>query len=169
MNPTDPHPGLPQGPFIGRESFRAILRQALAEAAQDGWHELIVCDASFQDWPLGEREVVQALDTWARAGASQRFTMLAQRYDAVERLHPLFVGWRRQWAHKIECRGLRAADALAVPSVLWSPRWALQRLDVLRSSGVSGSQPDRVLRLRECLDSWMERSSPAFASTTLGL
>ena len=169
MNTTDDDDALPAGPFIGRESFRAILRQALAEAAQDGWHELIVCDASFQDWPLGEREVVQALDTWARAGASQRFTMLAQRYDAVERLHPLFVGWRRQWAHKIECRGLRAADALAVPSVLWSLGWALQRLDVLRSSGVSGSQPDRVLRLRECLDSWMERSSPAFASTTLGL
>lgn len=72
MNPTDPHPGLPQGPFIGRESFRAILRQALAEAAQDGWREVIVCDASFQDWPLGEREVVQALDTWARAGASRQ-------------------------------------------------------------------------------------------------
>ena len=160
--------GLPEGPFIGRESFRAAVRQALAEAARAGWRELIVCDASFFDWPLGERAVVQALDAWAR-GAGQRFTVLAQRYDAVERLHPLFVGWRRQWAHKIECRSVRVADPLELPSALWSPGWALQRLDALRSGGVSGAQPERVLHLRESLSAWLERSSPAFAATTLGL
>ena len=168
MSNSETDLGLPEGPFIGRESFRAAVRQALAEAARAGWRELIVCDASFADWPLGERAVVQALDAWAR-GAGQRFTVLAQRYDAVERLHPLFVGWRRQWAHKIECRSVRVADPLELPSALWSPGWALQRLDALRSGGVSGAQPERVLHLRESLSAWLERSSPAFAATTLGL
>ncbi len=168
MSNSETDLGLPEGPFIGRESFRAAVRQALAEAARAGWRELIVCDASFFDWPLGERAVVQALDAWAR-GAGQRFTVLAQRYDAVERLHPLFVGWRRQWAHKIECRSVRVADPLELPSALWSPGWALQRLDALRSGGVSGAQPERVLHLRESLSAWLERSSPAFAATTLGL
>ena len=168
MSNSETDLGLPEGPFIGRESFRAAVRQALADAARAGWRELIVCDASFFDWPLGERAVVQALDAWAR-GAGQRFTVLAQRYDAVERLHPLFVGWRRQWAHKIECRSVRVADPLELPSALWSPGWALQRLDALRSGGVSGAQPERVLHLRESLSAWLERSSPAFAATTLGL
>ena len=168
MSNSETSVDLPEGPFIGRESFRAAVRQALAEAARAGWRELIVCDASFFDWPLGERAVVQALDAWAR-GAGQRFTVLAQRYDAVERLHPLFVGWRRQWAHKIECRSVRVADPLELPSALWSPGWALQRLDALRSGGVSGAQPERVLHLRESLSAWLERSSPAFAATTLGL
>ncbi len=168
MSNSETSVDLPEGPFIGRESFRAAVRQALAEAARAGWRELIVCDASFFDWPLGERAVVQALEAWAR-GAGQRFTVLAQRYDAVERLHPLFVGWRRQWAHKIECRSVRVADPLELPSALWSPGWALQRLDALRSGGVSGAQPERVLHLRESLNAWLERSSPAFAATTLGL
>ena len=167
MNPENLTSGLPAGPFIGRESFRALIRQAVDEAARAGWREMVWCDASFADWPLGERAVVEALQAWALTG--QRLTLLARRYDEVERGHPLFVSWRRQWAHQIECRGVPTVDALAMPSVLWSPQWALQRHDTLRSSGVCGPEPERRQRLREWVDSWLERSSPAFAASTLGL
>ena len=167
MNTTDDDDALPAGPFIGRESFRTRVRAGLAAAGRAGWRELILCDASFEDWPLGERAVVDALKAWARGG--QRLTLLARRYDELERRHPLFVHWRRQRAHLIECRGVPTADALAMPSVLWSPAWALQRHEVLRSSGVCGDEAARLLRLRELLDGWLERSSPAFAATTLGL
>ena len=167
MNADETTGGLAAGPFIGRERFRTLVREALAEAGRAGWRELILCDADFADWPLGERAVVEALEAWARAG--QRLTLLARCYDAVERHHPLFVNWRRQRAHQLECRGIPKADALAMPSVLWSPDWALQRHDVLRSSGVCGAEPQRRQRLRELLDGWLERSSPAFAATTLGL
>lgn len=158
---------LPAGPFIGRESFRARVREGLSAAGRAGWRELVLCDASFEDWPLGEHAVVDALEAWARGG--QRLTLLARRYDELERRHPLFVRWRRQRAHLIECRGVPSADALAVPSVLWSPEWVLERHEVLRSSGVCGDEAARRLRLRELLDGWLERSSPAFAATTLGL
>lgn len=167
MSTNDGAGALPAGPFIGRESFRTRVREALAEAGRAGWRELILCDASFEDWPLGERAVVDALEAWARTG--QRLTLLAQRYDAVERGHPLFVNWRRQRAHLIECRGVPSADALAMPSVLWSPEWVVHRHEVLRSSGVCGGEARRRLRLRELLDGWLERSSPAFAASTLGL
>ena len=167
MNTTDDDDALPAGPFIGRESFCTRVRAGLAAAGRAGWRELILCDASFEDWPLGERAVLDALEAWARGG--QRLTLLARRYDELERRHPLFVQWRRQRAHLIECRGVPTADALAMPSVLWSPAWALQRHEVLRSSGVCGDEAARLLRLRELLDGWLERSSPAFAATTLGL
>ena len=167
MNMVDDDGALPVGTFIGRESFRTRVREGLAAAGRAGWRELILCDASFEDWPLGERAVVDALEAWARGG--QRLTLLARRYDELERRHPLFVHWRRQRAHLIECRGVPTADALAMPSVLWSPAWALQRHEVLRSSGVCGDEAARLLRLRELLDGWLERSSPAFAATTLGL
>lgn len=158
---------LPAGPFVGRESFRALVRDALAEAARAGWRELILADADFNDWPLGERVVIDALTAWVLSG--QRLTLLARRYDAVYRQHPRFVAWRRQWSHKIEARGVPSADALDVPSVLWAPGWVLQRSDVLRSGGFCGPEPDRRVLLRDWLDDWLSRSSPAFPADTLGL
>ncbi|MFT3776940.1 MAG: hypothetical protein QM772_01460 [Ottowia sp.] len=165
---TEPGAGLPEGAFAGRETFRQLVRDALARAAEEGWRELILCDASFHDWPLGERACVEALHAWAR-GAGRRFTMLARRYDEVPRQHARFVEWRRQWSHRIECRACPSADPQDLPSALWSPGWVLQRLDPLRSGGVSGGEAERRQLLREQIDHWLGRSTPGFPATTLGL
>ncbi|AMO21902.1 hypothetical protein GCM10027034_21530 [Ramlibacter solisilvae] len=158
---------LPEGRFAGREAFRQGVRDALACAAREGWPELILSDASFQDWPLGEREVAQSLQDWSRAG--RRCILLACRYDEVIRQHARFVTWRQAWSHVIEARGCRSADPLGFPSAIWSPQWVLQRLDVERSNGVCGSETRRRLLLRELLDEWLLKSSPAFPAVTLGL
>lgn len=166
--PDAPGAGLPAGPFVGRDSFRALVRAALAEAARCGWRELVLADADFQDWPLGEGAVIESLTTWALSGG-QRLTLLARHYDAVVRRQPRFVAWRQQWSHKIEARGLPGIDAQDVPSILWTPGWGLQRHDVLRSGGFSGGEPERRRLLRETLDEWLRRSSSAFPADTLGL
>ena len=70
-------PRCPRAGFTGREAFRQLVRDALACAAREGWREMVVCDASFEDWPLGEREVVASLQGWARSG--RRFVMVARR------------------------------------------------------------------------------------------
>ena len=158
---------LPSGAFAGRETFRERIRDAFSAAAAHGWRELVICDASFHDWPLGERDVVQALGRWARNG--QQFVMLARHYDDVVRHHALFVEWRRQWSHRIDCRVCASADPLDLPSALWSSAWALQRLDPVRSSGVCGAEPQRRQQVREELDGWLHRSTAGFAATTLGL
>jgi len=126
--------GLPQGTFIGRETFRQRVRDALGRAAREGWSGLILCDATFADWPLGDRDCVEALEAWARGG-QRCFTMLAQRYDELPRQHGQFVAWRRQWSHKIDCRACPGADPRDLPSALWSPGWVLQRLEPVRHSG----------------------------------
>ncbi|AVO50163.1 hypothetical protein C6568_13565 [Melaminivora suipulveris] len=157
-----------QGRFEGRDAFRQLVRDALVTAAREGWNELVLSDASFADWPLGEREVVQALQQWS--GAGRRFILLAAGFDDLVRRQPRFVQWRRQWDHILVCRKASTSDPLALPSALWSPAWVAQRLDPMRSVGIAGAEPERRVRLREVLDEWLERkSAPAFPATVLGL
>lgn len=158
---------LPAGPFVGRESFQAHLRAGIKAAAEQGWPELLLCDADFQHWPLGERVVVEHLQAWARGGG--RLTMLAKTYDEVPRQHARFVEWRRLWSHRIDCRVCREAEALQLPSALWSPLWALQRLEPLRHSGLCGDDRAFSVALREQIDVWLGRSTAGFAAYTLGL
>lgn len=161
-------PQLVAGTFTGREAFRARLRLAFAEAARAGWRELIVLDPDFADWPLGEPAVLACLTAWAQAGR-RKLTVLASGYGQVERLHPLFVAWRRNWSHRIECRAVPSAAGLGLPSLLWSPAWALQRHELRLSSGACLNDPERRQLLRQLADGWLERSRPAFPADTLGL
>jgi len=159
---------LPQGRFEGREAFQQLVRDALACAAAEGWPEIILSDADFHDWPLGERAVVESLQAWAKTG--RRMTLLACRYDDVVRRHARFVQWRRTWDHILNCRRSSAADVLDLPSAIWSPGWVLQRLDPERCIGVTGVEPERRVLLRETLNEWVRnKSSLGFPSTTLGL
>jgi hypothetical protein len=159
--------GLPQGRFEGRMAFEQLVRDALACAAAEGWREIVLSDASFADWPLGERAVAQSLQDWSASG--RRCILLARRWDEVPRRHPRFVSWRQTWSHLIEARGCPSADPLELPSALWSPGWVMQRLDPQHCAGVSGAEPERRVAVRELLDAWLQKSSPAFPATTLGL
>lgn len=158
---------LPAGRFAGREAFTQLVRDALQRAAQEGWREMILSDASFEDWPLRERAVVDALLAWSRTG--RRMTLLAKNYDEVLRSQPRFVAWRRTWGHILECRSCRSVDALDFPSAIWSESWVMQRLDLQHSTGFCGPEPERRVRLRELLDERLRASSPAFSASTLGL
>lgn len=158
---------LPSGRFGGRQEFQQLVRDALACAAREGWREIILSDADFEDWPLGEREVAQSLQSWSATG--RRCTLLARRYDGVVRRHPRFVNWRKTWSHIIEARACSWADALVLPSAIWSPGWVMQRLDPERCNGFCGPEPERRLLLRESLKEWLQQSSPSFPAVTLGL
>lgn len=176
---THPPAGLPGSPaepgqtpawtgrFAGREDFRSLVRQAFVQAEAQGWQRLLISDASFEDWPLGERAVIESLQAWSRSGRS--FVMLARSYDGVMRQHARFVTWRRQWDHIIECRSCSTADVLELPSAIVGDAWALRRLDPVRSAGVASDEAGWRQGLREDIDEWLRRSSPAFPATTLGL
>ena len=160
-------PALPQGRFSGPAEFAELLRLAFATAAAQGWREIILSDSTFEDWPLGERVVAQALNDWSKSG--RKLTMLAKNYDGVLRRHARFTSWRRTWAHIVDCRGNSAISADDFPSALWSPVWVFQRLDLKHCAGVAGPEAARRLALRERLDDCLRRSSPAFPATTLGI
>jgi hypothetical protein len=158
---------LPQGRVNGLAAFQQLVRDTLACAASQGWKEIIFCDATFADWPLGERAVADALQAWSKTG--RKFTLLATRYDELMRRHARFVTWRKTWSHIIECRACPSADPLDFPSAIWSPQWVMRRLDLEHSGCIAGSEPERRLLLREELDEWLRNSSPGFPATVLGL
>ena len=159
---------VPQGPFEGREAFRQAVRDALERAVAQAWPELVLCDPDFDDWPLGERAVAEALHAWAQRG--QSLWMLAGRYDRVLQRHDRFVGFRRQWGHRIECRTARTGGATeSVASLLWSPQWMIARLDRVRCTGWAGHDPVRGARALERFDEAWHQARPGFPVTVLGL
>jgi hypothetical protein len=158
---------LPSRRFEGRTDFQQLVRDALAAAAREGWREIILADATFEDWPLYERAVAESLQQWAKSG--RHMILLAKRYDDVVRRHARFVNWRRTWAHIIDARACPAADALELPSALWSAGWVMERRDVERCNGFCGSEPDRRVLLRQQLAEWLQKSTPSFPASTTGL
>lgn len=174
MVQTDPdhhapqiHAPLLQGAFIGPQAFAQLVRDALVRAAHEGWPEMVWSDASFEDWPLREKAVVQSLQNWA--GSGRRLILLARSYDRVRLLHPRFVSWRIMWDHMIECRVCKNVDASEFPSAILSRTWSMRRLDLARSTGMAGYEPQRRLQLQETLDECRRQSSPGFPASVLGL
>lgn len=155
------------GAFSGPTEFAQMVRAAFVRAADEGWPAMVWSDPTFEDWPLGERVVTESLQTWARSG--RHLVLLAHRYDALIRYKPRFVSWRKTWDHIIECRLCKNLDVSEVPSALWSPHWAMRRLDLVRSTGVADLEPARRVLLKEELDECRRQSSPGFSATTLGL
>ncbi len=156
------------GRFEGRVAFEAQVLNFLQRAADERWPELIVGDPDFSDWPWGTAAATELLNRWARHG--RQMTVLAYRFDALPRRHPRWVQWRGQWDHKLQCRQFQTRDVSQVPSVLWSPQWVVQRVDVLRSVGVASAERLAIVQMQEQLQEWVaHKSSPAFAASVLGL
>ena len=160
-------PGLSEGRFVGHADFTEMIRQAFASAVVEGWRQIILSDPDFNDWPLGERGVTQALNDWSKTG--RKLTMMAGSYETVLGRHARFAVWRRTWAHIVECRASVATPAGTVPSAFWSPSWTFERVDVQRFAGVAGSDVVRRVALKERLNEQLLNSSPAFPASVLGL
>ena len=156
-----------QGPFVGPTVFAELIRAALAHAEREGWSEMVWSDASFEDWPLYEKAVVDALNAWASKG--RKLTLLAHHFDAMQRVHHRFVAWRVRWDHLVECRVCKGVAVTEFPSVLWTPSWAMRRLDLVRCTGVASVEPRMRVLLREELEERVRQSSPGFPASILGL
>ena len=158
---------LPAGLLEGRQALADALHAVLAVAAQRGWRELILADADFADWPLGERATIERLQNWAGAGRS--LTLVAHDFAPVARQHARFVDWRRQWDHIICARACNGPGAPEVPSAIWTPGWCLHRLDVAHNRAVCGSGAAERAALRLQLDECVRHGRAAFPASTLGL
>jgi hypothetical protein len=162
-----PNIDLPEGAVESRQVFHAYLHTAFAAAARENWREIVLSDPAFDDWPLGERAFVDALQAWAAPG--RRLVLLAQRFDVFDRGHARFVHWRRMWSHIIECRACEGSGLPQVPSAVWTPSWFLHRIDIEHGRGICGSQPADRRALREQIDECLRHAKPGFPSSTLGL
>jgi len=159
--------GLPEGRLEGRTAFQEAVRSALGAAQVQGWSQLVLCDPDFQDWPLGERGVVEALEAWSRRGRTLR--ILAADFSHLREAHPRFLRWRTTWGHLVEAHVCPHAPDHELPTALWTPAWTLERLDPLRFTAVATCATDRRVELQERLMAWWRRGTPGFPATTMGL
>ncbi len=156
------------GLITSRKSFHDALYRAFADAATEGCRELWICDATFADWPLGERAVVEQLTQWA--GSQRRLTLLATTFDGVVRRHPRWVEWRRQWSHVVHCRANTDLATGQMPSLLLAPGLTSVRLsDSVRWRGRWSREAADEVPCRELIDAVLQRSEDAFPVTVTGL
>ncbi|MDX9969731.1 MAG: hypothetical protein RBS47_11965 [Hydrogenophaga sp.] len=155
-------PMWPEGRFQGREAFAGLVRQAAVLLAREKCSPVVFSDADFSDWPLGERAVVEALHAWAGQGRAMRW--LARDFRAVRQAHPRLVQWRGIWSHIVEARACPVP-----PSAIWTPAWAMERIDPERCVVVATADTGRCQALRERIDACWERGMPSFPASVLGL
>jgi hypothetical protein len=164
-------PAWPEGRFAGRADFRDLLAEGMACAAQAGSQTLWLCDPDFAAWPLGERRLLQALDAWGlstRSSPVAQLRLLGQSYGDMRLRHGRFVAWRSLWSHRVQARA-PASEVEALPSLLWTPEWVLQRVDTERDIGVATCEAAQRTRVKEWLQGLWQTARPAFPDTPLGL
>jgi hypothetical protein len=155
--------------FEGAPEFAQALRDAMAHADGQGTRSLAWCDENFEHWPLGEAAWMDMLTRWARV-PGRELVMIARDWSVVERRHPRFVAWRRDWAHVIRCLVPDESRTDALPTI-WidSHDQALRVFDAEHLRGRLGFDRVDRQRAREDFDAISQRGSPGFAAVTLGL
>jgi hypothetical protein len=155
--------------FEGPVEFAQALYRALETAVGSSTLRLCWCDPDFAAWPLGEDDWIALLTRWARPGGRE-LVMIASTWQQVERLHPRFATWRRDWAHVIRCMDPDDGRTAELPT-LWidSSNQVLRVFDREHWRGRAGF--DRVDRqcAREDFDAISQRATPGFSAVTLGL
>ena len=118
--------------------------------------------------PLNEPEVIDALVRWAQP--HRKLVVLAQSFDDVVRRHPRWVTWRRQFAHAVECRLVEPMEQGRMPTLFTAQGGQTVKLvDPQRYRGSWSREPADGRLAVELIDAVSQRSSEAFAATTLGL
>ncbi len=169
MNDSTPTPD-PLPTIAGPEDFAPAVRWAVAAAIADGARTLTAVDLAFgENWPWNDAELLAALAGWLRL-PQRRLVLLAASYDEVPRLHPRFVQWRRDWAHAIAPFVAPEELTGALPTVLFDDRrLSVVRLDPVQGRGRVSLEPRTRLHWHDKVDAVLQRSSPGFPVTTLGL
>lgn len=159
--------------FAGRAEFQRLVIESLDWVAAQGCRELHAWDSSFADWPLSDANVLTALTTWARHG--RQLHLLALQYDDVARRHPRFVRWRRDFGHCVTALAvepevpLQAAPESLLLAVGAEVSFSLRLFDRHLWRGEISLAAEPRTRGLEWFDALAQRSSEAFAPTTLGL
>lgn len=155
--------------FEGSVEFAQALKEAMAHASERSTRRLCWCDEDFASWPIGEPDWVAQLTRWAKV-TGREIVMIARDWSVIERRHPRFAAWRRDWSHIIQCLEPDETRTEPLPT-LWidSDDQALRVFDRDHLRGRIGF--DRVDRqqAREDFDAISQRAGPGFSAVTLGL
>jgi len=169
MNPPDtPAPAPPT--IDGPEDFAPAVAWGFRTAMADGARTLTAVDVEFGEiWPWDDPALLSALAGWLRL-PGRRLQLLAAHYEGMPRQHPRFVQWRRDWSHAIFPFVAPEELAHTLPTALLDDRRvSVVRLDAVQGRGRASLEARTRLHWHDPVDALLQRSSPGFPVTTLGL
>ena len=151
-----------------RSDFVTIAHGLLSRLDAAAAREITLVDVDFSPWPLDDPAVVDALTRWIRL-PGRRLRLLGARFDIIEREQTRFAGWRRPYAHAIECLRPSELDPGDVPSLLWLGTGCLELLERERWQARWTTERSSLALQRERIDALVQRCEPAWPVTVLGL
>lgn len=162
-------PGAPPSALRSRADFNAALRWSLAHAIGSRSRRLTWTDPDFAIWPLGDPALLQQLTTWLKL-PQRRLVLIAHRFDAVSRLHPRFVAWRRDWSHAIDAWSPSEGVEVRLPTLaIDDDRLCLQVFDSTHGRGRLSLDEQAVRAWRDEIDALLQRCEAAFPVHQVGL
>lgn len=150
-------------------SLRSAVVQALEAVLARRARTLLLADRDFAGWPLDDAAFLDRLTQWLRL-PGRRLTMLAERFDRVEALHPRFVRWRTTWSHAVDARRHDAPEDETLPTLLLDDGptvLSVWNVDPLR--GRLQRDARAAASARDDIDACLQRSAPDWPVRTLGL
>lgn len=149
--------------------FHAALRWSVEHALATRSRRLIWLDPDFAGWPLDDPALLDLLTAWLQL-PQRRLVLLGQQYAQMQRQHPRFVAWRRNWSHVIDAWAPSDGVEVKMPTLaLDDGRLCLQVFDSLQWRGRLALDERAARKWRDEIDALLQRCEAAFPVHHLGL
>lgn len=159
----------PLSALRSQADFEAALHWGLQHALAARSRRLTWVDPDFTLWPLGDSALLAALEAWLRL-PQRRLVLVAHDFTLIERRHPRFVTWRRNWAHAVEAWAPEEGVQLEMPRLMLDDaRLCVQMFDVVHWRGRLSLDERAVRQWRDEIDALLQRCGAAFPVHQLGL
>lgn len=147
----------------------AAMQWSIGHALDTRARLLTWLDPDFSAWKLDDPALIEGLTRWLRL-PQRRLVLLAHDYGVLERSHPRFVTWRRDWAHAVDAYTPSDNTDARLPT-LWidDRQLCLQVFDARSWRGRLSIDERAVRQWHDEIDALMQRCEPAFPVRHLGL
>lgn len=155
--------------FDTRAEFGAQLQAAMLRAQSEVW----MADRDFSQWPIGQPEFASGLQSFLRQSTANHLRILTLDAEHMARSAPRLMTVFRTHARNAECRIVpshaapRFGEACAM--LIVDRSLVVRRFHHDHPRGATELDPAAARPWLDQFESLWEESSPALASTTLGL
>lgn len=166
---TDPAPEPPLSALRSQADVETAMCWSIEHALAVRARRLTWVDPDFSFWPLDDAALLGTLAEWLKL-PQRRLVLLAHGYAQIERQHPRFVAWRRNWAHAVDAWTPSEGAEVRLPTLLLDDqRLCLQVFDTVHWRGRLSLDERAVRQWRDELDALLQRCEAAFPVRQLGL
>jgi len=160
---------------ITRQTFdtKTVFAEHLQSGLERAQTELWLADRDFADWPLQTPAFASTLQTFLRRSAAHHLRILTVDAERIAALAPRFIAVMKAHAHNAQCRvvPLHAAARFgeACSMLIADPALLVRRFHRDHPRRAADLDPGEARRWLDQFEMLWEESTPALASTTLGL